>query len=49
MGNSQSFQDIEKKYGQKGIDYVAGKCQERRIYSKIGASINNLKNQATTH
>jgi len=35
MGNLQSFEDIEKKYGQRGIDYVAAKYHERRIYERI--------------
>lgn len=35
MGNHQSFEDIEKKYGQKGTDYVAAKYHERRIYERI--------------
>lgn len=48
MGNNHSFEDIEKKYGQKGIDYVASKHQERGIYSKIGDEINKLNNHANT-
>ena len=47
MGNNHSFDEIEKKYGQKGIDYVASKYQERRIYSKIGDEINKLNNQTS--
>lgn len=48
MGNNHSFEDIEKKYGQKGVDYIASKHQERGIYSKIGDEINKLNNQANT-
>jgi hypothetical protein len=35
MGNQQSFAEIEKKYGLKGVDYVASKYHERKIYERI--------------
>lgn len=46
MGNSTSFKEIEKKYGQDGIDYVAFRYHERRNYHKIKDLINMLKNHA---
>lgn len=35
MGNSIRFEDIEKKYGQSGVDYVAFRYHERKNYKKI--------------
>jgi len=35
MGNSSSFKEIEKKYGQNGIDYVAFRYHERRGYYRV--------------
>lgn len=51
MGNQPSFsdhvfEDIEKKYGQKGADYIAAKYQERRIYDRINDEIARLNDHA---
>ena len=46
MGNSTSFKEIEKKYDQDGIDYVAFRYHERRNYHKIKDLINMLKDHA---
>lgn len=43
MGNSSSFKEIEKKYGQNGIDYVAFRYHERRGYYRVKQLINRLK------
>jgi len=42
MGNNQSFESIEKKYGDKGVEYVVGKYQERKIYETINDEIARL-------
>jgi hypothetical protein len=51
MGNQPSFsdnvfEDIEKKYGQKGADYIAAKYQERKIYERINDEIARLNGNA---
>lgn len=46
MGLNQSFESIEKKYGQKGVDYIAGKHQERKIYERINDEILRLNDNA---
>lgn len=46
MGGNQSFEHIEKKYGQKGTDYIAAKYQERKIYERINDEIQRLVDHA---
>lgn len=46
MGNNQGFEHIEKRYGQKGVDYIISKYQERRIYEKINDEIVRLNQHA---
>ena len=46
MGVSYSFEAIEKKYGQKGTDYVVEKHQERQIYERINDEIVRLNDHA---
>lgn len=47
MGNSSTYHQIVKKYGQNGIDYITFRYHERRCYKNIKDTISRLKDLAT--
>lgn len=46
MGNTAHFTEIERKYGQDGVDYVAFRYHERKNYLNIKDNISRLKDHA---